>query len=192
MNKTEIVEKAIELANANGLENLSVAGLAKEFNVKPPSLYKHIASLRDLIDELGIICQDRLIQITRTNCFGLSGDDALVEFCRSSRKFALQNPGLYQSMQLTHIKRSNRYRQTAETLLAMLAALFSPYNIKRTSLIHTIRHFRCLLHGFIDLELKEGFGLPEDIEKSFELAIRQFIFTLNHYTIKKKRQGEIR
>jgi len=180
MNKTEIILESVKIANEKGLHSLTVAALAKSFQVKPPSLYKHIKNLQEVHDELGILCMQELIGLIQAEGFARSGDDALRQFCISSRQYALFNPGLYRAMQQTHVHKSARYQKTAEALMEMLAKLVSYYDIKKQNHIHTIRHLRCLLHGFIDLELQGGFGMPDEIDLSFELAIENFISSLKH------------
>jgi hypothetical protein len=41
--------------------------------------------------------------------------------------------------------------------------------------IHLIRALRATLHGFLDLEAKDGFGMPVDIDASFEAAVELMI-----------------
>lgn len=187
MNKNEIIEQAVLMANQEGLEHVTIAKLSKVFKVKPPSLYKHIDSLNSIIDDLGILCLKDLIGMIQAECFALSGDRAIYRFFLSSRKYALNNPGLYQAMQKTHILRSPEYQKPAETLIAMIAKLLDPYKIKKTDIIHVIRHLRALLHGFIDLEIKNGFGLPQKINESFDAAVLSFIDHLKGHNKRRKK-----
>jgi hypothetical protein len=39
------------------------------------------------------------------------------------------------------------------------------------SVIPLIRALRAFVHGFVDLELRGGFGLPDDIDSSFATTI---------------------
>ena len=43
-----IVERAAQMANEIGLNNITLKVIAKEFGVQTPSLYNHIKSLDDL------------------------------------------------------------------------------------------------------------------------------------------------
>jgi hypothetical protein len=40
-------------------------------------------------------------------------------------------------------------------------------------LIHRARALRSAIHGFIDLELREGFGLPVAIDRSFDWLVAE-------------------
>ena len=37
--------------------------------------------------------------------------------------------------------------------------------------VHMIRALRATVHGFIDLEMKDGFGMPEAVDVSFDRAV---------------------
>ena len=179
MNKSEIIMKAIFLVNHQGLSSLTISKLAKELNVKPPSLYKHIQSLNQIHDELGMVFMKGVIQLIQTNAFGLSGEKALKEFCNSFRMYSLENPGLYQAMQLTHVIRSKQYQEIANSLLELLGRVLVSFQIQKHRQTDAIRFLRSVLHGFIDLEIHNGFGLPEDINNSFELAMEACILSLS-------------
>ena len=179
MNKSEIITLAIHIVNTRGLQDLTISEIAKEFKVKPPSLYKHIRNLNEIYDELGTIFIREAIRIIQHNVFGLSGEKAIKEASKSFRDFSIKNPGLYQCLQLTHIHRSPQYQQDALSFIELLARLIAPYKIRNNHQIHAIRSLRCLLHGFIDLQIQNGFGLPEDIDKSFELAMDGYLLSLS-------------
>jgi len=185
MNQKEIVSIAGELANRNGLAALSMKELAKECKIKPPSLYKHIDGIEHLHDLLGMQFIEMLIDSILEVTSGVSGKTAILELAHSFRKLALENPGLYQSMQLTHLQRSPEYGKKAEKLILILVKIFSSLNISENETIHLIRIFRATLHGFIDLEINQGFGLPEDIEISFHMAVELFLESLNKHNLKK-------
>jgi len=178
MNKSAIMEKAVAIANEQGLENVTIANLSRAFSVKPPSLYKHIENINAIMEDLAVLCMQELIHIIQSECFGLSGDRAIVQFCHSSRSFALRNPGLYQAM---HIYQGKEYRELAVSLIDMISKMLAPYNIEKNKIIHVIRHLRALLHGFTDLEIKNGFAMQEKISDSFSLAVSGFVYQLHYY-----------
>ena len=52
-----------------------------------------------------------------------------------------------------------------------LAALLIGAGVDGSQTTHLIRTLRAVIHGFVDLEMKDGFGMPVDIGESFERAI---------------------
>jgi AcrR family transcriptional regulator len=52
LNREKVLQKGLELADAGGIEALSMRKLAKELGIEAMSLYNHVASKDDLIDGL--------------------------------------------------------------------------------------------------------------------------------------------
>lgn len=50
LTRARILKAAVRLADANGIEGLSMRGLAKQFGVEAMSLYNHVANKDDLLD----------------------------------------------------------------------------------------------------------------------------------------------
>ena len=48
LNSAAVVEAAARLADSEGLAAVTLAHLAEQLGVRPPSLYAHVASLEDL------------------------------------------------------------------------------------------------------------------------------------------------
>ena len=48
-------------------------------------------------------------------------------------------------------------------------------DVDPTTVIPLIRALRASVHGFVDLELMGGFGLPDDIDESFATTINLVI-----------------
>ena len=46
---------------------------------------------------------------------------------------------------------------------------------KDDELVHRVRTVRSAVHGFVSLELSGGFGLPQDIDESFEHLISTLV-----------------
>jgi hypothetical protein len=40
--------------------------------------------------------------------------------------------------------------------------------------VHVVRALRSYLHGFVDLERRNGFGMPQKLETSFEIGLELF------------------
>jgi hypothetical protein len=52
-----------------------------------------------------------------------------------------------------------------------LAAVLSALGLPERDAVPLIRTVRSALHGFVSLEASGGFGLPEDVDESFETLI---------------------
>jgi len=54
-----------------------------------------------------------------------------------------------------------------ETILSVL----SGYGLERREGLHAIRALRSTVHGFASLEIAGGFGIPLDVDKSFDWLV---------------------
>ena len=65
----------------------------------------------------------------------------------------------------------------------MLAVLAS-YGLRGEDAVHAARGLRSVAHGFATLEVAGGFGIPLDLDESFDRLLRAFVAGL------RKRKGE--
>jgi len=61
--------------------------------------------------------------------------------------------------------------EIVETLLSVL----SGYGLDRREGIHAIRAMRSAVHGFAALEIAGGFGIPLDVDKSFDWLVSSLL-----------------
>lgn len=168
LDHTAVVDGAVLLVNEQGAESLSLAELAARFRVRTPSLYNHIDGLDALRRDLTLRALHALSDALARSATGLSRGDALRGLARAYRAFALANPGLYPFLVRTTEDGDDEVRQVANDLMTILLAVLRGYGLPEAETIHAARAVRSALHGFVTLELGNGFGLPEDVEISFE------------------------
>ena len=83
-----VVSAAEELADAEGLEALTLATLAGRLGVRPPSLYAHIEGLADLRRRLAARGARRLAAAMQTAAAGRARGDALAAVADAYRGYA--------------------------------------------------------------------------------------------------------
>ncbi len=175
LSRDAVITAAIKLANKKGYGELTLGNLARELDIKPPSLYKHVASLEDLQDALGVVAAGALNVALRPTLVMRDPKSAMQGACEIYRDFARQKPGLYGALQPAMARRSEPFQQAAGELLKTIFSLVSALGVQQKNLVHAVRTLRSLLHGFVELEQIGGFGMPEDIEASFRFEIEVFI-----------------
>jgi len=52
------------------------------------------------------------------------------------------------------------------------------YGLQAEGATHAIRRLRATVHGFVGLEVGGGFGMPEDIETTYEQTIDMVLRSL--------------
>ena len=172
------METAARLADEESLEALSLSILASRLGIRTPSLYNHVAGLDGLRRELALLGIRELGRRLGRAAVGKATDEATFAIARAYREFVKERPGLYAAT-----VRSSRLsypedpafraveRETLETVLAVLAS----YGLNGDDALHAARGFRSTVHGFATLEVTGGFGIPLDLDESFERLIRTFV-----------------
>jgi AcrR family transcriptional regulator len=167
-----IVAAAAGIADNEGLDALSLARLAGHLGIRVPSLYKHIEGLPDLRRRLATSAAKELTEAIKTATVGLAGKEALRACCRAYRDYAHRHPGSYAATQYPPAPGSDgEYRKHTESLLAVVLAVLRAYEMEGDEAIHAARVIRSCVHGFVSLEQLGGFGLPADLETSFDRIV---------------------
>jgi TetR/AcrR family transcriptional regulator, tetracycline repressor protein len=63
LSRDAVVDRALQLADTEGLEAVTIRGLAQQFGVTPMALYWHVANKDELLDAMG----DRIFQALRVD-----------------------------------------------------------------------------------------------------------------------------
>lgn len=170
-----ILRAAGEIADAEGFDQLSLARLAERLNVRSPSLYKHVAGLDDVRRGLALLGARTLAERFARAAIGKSGADGVRAVSLAYRAFAREHPGLYAAIQRAPAQGDTALIAASEEIIDILRAVLAPWRLDETRLIHAIRMIRSLTHGFVSLEAAGGFGIPVDLEQSYDYAITVFI-----------------
>jgi AcrR family transcriptional regulator len=173
-----VVQAAATLADSAGIGQLTLADLAARLGVRTPSLYNHVAGLPGLRRDLALLGTRELCARLSRATIGKSGDAAVQALCQAYRAFVNEHPGLYaatvRSALLTDQpdpELNDAQRDTVDIVLMVLAA----YKLSGPDAIHAVRGLRSLVHGFATLEASEGFGIPLDLDTSFQQLIEGYI-----------------
>ncbi|WP_167145971.1 TetR/AcrR family transcriptional regulator [Actinomyces sp. ZJ308] len=170
-----VVERAAQIVDEHGYEALSLSRLAADLGVAPPSLYKHVAGMSDLVQQVSVQAVDELAECLAASLMGRAGRDALRALAEAYRAFAHEHPGLYPMTQFprevsgggSDPMRSTAARRTIDVVTAAL----SGYRIPDERIVDAVRMTRSALHGFVDIELRGGFAMGAPIDVSFATLI---------------------
>ena len=167
-----VVSAAAELADAGGLGQLTLARLAARLGVRAPSLYVHVDGLPDLRRRLAVRGARELGAALVSTAAGLAGEDALRAVATTYRDYARAHPGVYSALQLPPREGEGPDDgDAARALVDVVVAVLRGYDLEGDDAIHAVRVVRAALHGFVSLETGGGFGLPLDLDESFEALI---------------------
>ena len=172
----DVVEAAAAIADRDGLEAATLTAVAGELGIKTPSLYNHLRGLSGLRRLLAIHGSQLLLKTFEEAIGDLEGAEALRSVARADRQFARDHRGLYDSfLPAPKPDEDTELYETMAEPVFLIAHVLLKMGIPQSEAIHLIRALRALLHGFLDLEAKEGFGMPVGIDASFDASVELII-----------------
>jgi AcrR family transcriptional regulator len=169
-----VVDEAAKLIDEVGYDRLTLAALAQRLGVALPSLYKHIKGLDALLQQLSALATAELATALSDAAAGRSRLDALRAVSKAYRKYALQHPGRYPATQRPPDPTDPDHVRAAERAVGAVFAVLEGYGLRGEDAVDATRTIRSALHGFVSLEQREGFGLPREVERSFEWLVDSF------------------
>jgi AcrR family transcriptional regulator len=166
-----VVTAAAALADAHGLHAVTLARLAADVGVRPPSLYAHVAGLDDLRRRIAARGARELAAALQAAAAGRARRDALEAVARVYRQYAREHPGSYAAMQRPADLEDPEAQAAAAALVGVVGAVLRGYGVEGDEAIHAIRVVRAALHGFVSLEAEGGFGIPLNLDHTFERLV---------------------
>lgn len=170
-----LVLAAAELADANGVEEVTIAAVAAKLGVRPPSLYNHITGLPGLRTQLAIYGLEQLYDEMSAAADGLSGEEAVYAMSLAYVDFARRRPGLYEMTLKAPEPGDQDLTVVSGKVLSLLMQVLSHFELGEEGSLHAVRGLRSILHGFSALEHRGGFGMPLDLNVSLTRLIRSYI-----------------
>ena len=128
--------------------------------------------LEGLRREVGVLALRELGGELQAAAVGRSGSDALRAMASAYRAYARAHPGRYAATLAAPAPPDEERRALAQSVLQTIFAVLEGYGLGGDDLVHATRVLRACLHGFVSLEESDGFGMPHDVDASFDLLVQ--------------------
>jgi AcrR family transcriptional regulator len=166
-----VVDVAAGIADAEGIEAVTLARVAGDLGVRAPSLYNHVDGRADLLRAIAIVGVRELTAALREAAVGRSSADALVAAARAYRAYARAHPGRYAATVAAPTRGDEAHRAAATEAVDVLLAIMRGWDLEGDDAIHAVRAFRSAVHGFVAIEAADGFGMAVDVDASFDRLV---------------------
>jgi AcrR family transcriptional regulator len=170
-----VIETAADIADQFGVQEVTLANLAKRLNIRPPSLYNHVEGLPGLRKELAILGLNKLYAELSATAVGLTGEKAIIQLSKTYINFARKHPGLYEATLLAPDPKDQDVQASGGKIVDLTINVLREYDLEGDSALHAVRGLRSILHGFSSLEQKGGLELALDLDVSLRLIIKAFL-----------------
>jgi AcrR family transcriptional regulator len=168
---TRVIEAGERIADEVGLSNLTLAAVAERLGVRQPSLYKHIAGTDGLQRGIAVRAKNELAGVLERAAVGRARGNAIASMSQAYREWALEHPGRYAAVQRAPVPGDVDDEIATGDVVRVALDVMAGYDLRDDDAIDAIRALRAALHGFVTLEAGGGFGMPVDIDRSFERLV---------------------
>lgn len=169
-----VIDAAAALADAEGLEALTLARLAGRLGVRPPSLYKHVDGLDAVRRALAVRGIEEANGRLQRATIGKARDEALFALAHAYWQFAREHPGLYAASLRAPAAGEKDVAAAADAMLGTVLAVLGGYGVSGNDALHATRGLRAIIHGFVSLDAAGGFRLKLDLDELFDRLLGAF------------------
>jgi AcrR family transcriptional regulator len=167
-----VVGAAAAIADAEGLDAVTLARVAAALGVKSPSLYNHVDGRDGLVRGIALLGLAELAADLRAAAIGRSGSDGLRTTARAYRAYVKEHPGRYAAGAVAApAAGDDDHAAAAAAVLDVMTSVLRSWSLDADDTIHALRAIRAAVHGFATLETSGGFGLDLDVDASFDRLI---------------------
>jgi AcrR family transcriptional regulator len=185
LSREAVTALAVELVDSapDGWHDLTLAAVAARAGVAVPSLYKHVGSLGELRRSVTLVAVTELGRRSVAATVGRSGADAVRALGHAIRTFAHERPGLYAASQAavpTHLDDpvSAELDRATGDVVGFAMSVLQGFEIPEGGIVDATRTLRAAIHGFVALEAAGGFGMPDDVDRSFDALLEVLVVGL--------------
>lgn len=168
LDQEQVVDVAARLADANGLEHLTLTKIAAELGVQQPALYRHVESWNDLLRLLSLRGRERLADSLAAAAIGVSGDAAVAAVGRAWRSTVTTHPGLYEATDRYPCAGDAELEDAVERIVSVIAQALAGFDLDEDHRVHAARALRSAFHGFSHLESGDGHPGTHDLDETFD------------------------
>jgi AcrR family transcriptional regulator len=184
LDEATVVAAAARIADAEGLEAATLSRLAAELGVRPPSLYNHVESHAALMRAVALDSYAEFGDALRDAAVGRAREDGIRAIAVAYRGYAAEHPGRYATTVRAPAREDKEAQDLAMNGLAPIFAVLAGWGIEGDEATHLIRVIRSSLHGFVSLEQGGGFGIPLQIDESFDLLVDSLVAAIEAQAVK--------
>ena len=186
-----IMQAAVKLADEHGLEQLTMATLAAQLNVRTPTLYHYFDKLAGIRRSLALLGLHEMTGLLGRAVMGKSGDTAILALAYALRDFALAHPGLYEATSHAPDGADPEWQAAGREVVDIGVRALSAYGLTLNDALHTIRIVRSIVHGWVSLHNTGGFALPLDVDETFRRLLDVLLLYLHTYVLHKEANPEM-
>lgn len=174
LNRARVVDMAAALADAEGIEAVSLQRIANDAGVKQPALYRHVTGIEELMKLLALRAREMLARALQDAQHGLTRTESVTAVAHTWRTFVQQHPGLYSATDRVPSTGDADIENSLSNVVSALAHALDGYSLNSSQQAHCARSLRSSLHGFCVLEKDNGHPEPYALDEGLSNLVNLF------------------
>ena len=169
--KADVIQTAADIADKNGLSNVSLKVVAESLNIRTPSLYNHIDSLESLLREIAHNGMKTMNERMLQAAIGKIGDDAVKSVGITYLDYMIEHPGIYETIQWATWHGTEETGKIFDNYLSLLKTLALSCNFNPTYIDEILNLLTGVLHGYTTLQLRYALSRPDEVRTALSTAL---------------------
>ena len=166
LNRNIVIEMAAVVADAEGIDAVSLQRIANDAGVKQPALYRHVSGIEELWKLLALRARQLLANDLRAASHDVSRSESVAAVAMAWRQFVQTHPGLYSATDRVPSVGDSEVEQSLQEVIDALVHSLDGYALTDIQRGHCARSLRSSLHGFCVLEKDQGHPEPYAVDES--------------------------
>lgn len=182
LTRQNVIAAAIACLEKEGESALGVNRVARELNIKPPAIYKHLDGNAGLRRAVALAIWRNYLTDCQQQTDGITEPQVLFRLsARATRNFARSHPALYNVMM--HYQMRPTDLEEAEIIqdsLHFFQKSLQLYELSNDALIDVMRMVNAAIYGFITREQLELMTLNRSSDESYEVMLDALLVAIKH------------
>ena len=174
LNRDIVIERAAVIADAEGIDAVTLSRIASDAGVKQPALYRHVSGIEELWMLLSLRARDLLVAQLSEALTNKNREQAVLAVAHAWRAFVQQHPGLYSATDRVPSVGDTDIEMSLARVVTVLTSALNDYQITDDQRAHCARSLRSALHGFCVLEKDNGHPEPYALDSSLQQLVELF------------------
>lgn len=168
LNRNVVIDMAAAVADAEGIDAVSLQRIANDAGVKQPALYRHVSGIEELWKLLALRARHLLAADLREAIIGTSREESVSAVAHAWRRFVKVHPGLYSATDRVASVGDSEIEKSLQEVIDALVQAVNGFALTDSQRGHCARSLRSALHGFCVLEKDLGHPEPYAVDESLE------------------------
>ncbi|MBD2463635.1 TetR/AcrR family transcriptional regulator [Oscillatoria sp. FACHB-1407] len=182
LTRQDVIAAAIACLDQEGESALGVNRVARELNIKPPAIYKHLEGNAGLQRAVALTVWRQYLTECQQQTNGITDSQELFRVsARATRNFARSHPARYRVMMHYQMRPTDpEEAEVMQDALKLFQTSLHLQGLNHDALIDVMRMVNAAIYGFIMREQAELMTIDRSTDESYEVMLDALLVAIAH------------